>query len=326
MKNLIKNNLFIDKSKARFPDKFDYTHTDYSSTLEEVIITCREHGDFTVKPSNHLASKLGSCPQCIANKVAMSGISGRTNETKTNEEFIQGCIASHPDSNYDYSNTLYINKRTKVSVICPEHGEFWTLPKDFLRGDNCPKCKIRKGKQISGGSVTASRILISHSDKYYEYEGLEDRKYTYKEKISYICPTHGKQTQRIQAHISGEGCPICAAENNSGWSRIDFIRRSGDGIATLYIVKMFLDDEVFYKVGITGKSVRKRFGDKTKNPYLYEVIKEINGPADKIYDLENEILRDTKDFIYTPRLRFAGHTETRDHRFLHATSVSNLFL
>lgn len=30
MKNPIKNNLFITKSKARFPDKFDYTHTDYS--------------------------------------------------------------------------------------------------------------------------------------------------------------------------------------------------------------------------------------------------------------------------------------------------------
>ena len=89
--------------------------------------------------------------------------------------------------------------------------------------------------------------------------------------------------------------------------------------------QMFLDDEVFYKVGITGKSVKKRFGDRTRTPYLYEVIKEINGPADKIYDLENEILRDTKDFLYTPRLKFPGYTEARGHGFLQAESVSNLF-
>ena len=326
MKNAVKNNLFITKSKARFPDKFDYTHTDYSSAQEEVVITCREHGDFTVKPSNHLASKLGSCPQCIANKVAMSGVSGRTNETKTNEQFIQECIESHPYSNYDYSNTRYINKRTKVSVICPEHGEFWILPKDFLRGDNCPKCKIRKGKRVRSGENSYSNILESHSNKNYIYENLEDRLYTNREKISYLCPIHGKQTQRVAAHISGEGCPICAADNNSGWSRTDFVRRSLDGTATLYIIKMFLDDEVFYKVGITGKSVKERFRDKARYPYLYEIIKEVSGPADKIYALENKILRETKDFLYTPRLKFAGHTEIRDYRFLQVESVRNLFI
>ena len=28
---------------------------------------------------------------------------------------------------YDYSNTVYINSRTKFNIICPEHGEFKVL-------------------------------------------------------------------------------------------------------------------------------------------------------------------------------------------------------
>ena len=39
MKNPIKNNLFITKSKARFPDEFDYTHTDYSQYATKYLVT-----------------------------------------------------------------------------------------------------------------------------------------------------------------------------------------------------------------------------------------------------------------------------------------------
>ena len=29
----------------------------------------------------------------------------------------------------------------KVKIICPEHGEFWQLPKDHInKGANCPVC------------------------------------------------------------------------------------------------------------------------------------------------------------------------------------------
>ena len=46
---------------------------------------------------------------------------------KTTEEFITESKTIHNDK-YDYSKVEYVNAKTKVCIICPEHGEFWQLP------------------------------------------------------------------------------------------------------------------------------------------------------------------------------------------------------
>ena len=43
-------------------------------------------------------------------------------------------------SKYDYSKIEYINNRTKVCILCPEHGEFYQTPAAHLRKQKCPKC------------------------------------------------------------------------------------------------------------------------------------------------------------------------------------------
>ena len=42
---------------------------------------------------------------------------------------------------YDYSKVEYVDVRTKVCIICPEHGEFWQTPHNHLVGQGCPYCK-----------------------------------------------------------------------------------------------------------------------------------------------------------------------------------------
>lgn len=42
--------------------------------------------------------------------------------------------------NYDYSRVNYIDSKTKVCILCVEHGEFWQTPNDHLSGCGCPKC------------------------------------------------------------------------------------------------------------------------------------------------------------------------------------------
>lgn len=60
-----------------------------------------------------------------------------------NEEFKKRATNVHGDK-YIYDNTIYINKRTKVSIICPIHGVFEQYPMNHLRGQGCPVCgKIR---------------------------------------------------------------------------------------------------------------------------------------------------------------------------------------
>lgn len=61
----------------------------------------------------------------------------------TTENFIKKSRLIHGDK-YDYSKVDYVNNRTKVCIICPEHGEFWQRPNSHLNGRGCSKCNSSK--------------------------------------------------------------------------------------------------------------------------------------------------------------------------------------
>lgn len=58
---------------------------------------------------------------------------------RTNEEYIRLVSEVH-NGKYDYSRTQYVNKRTKICIVCPIHGEFWQCAHNHLRGQGCPEC------------------------------------------------------------------------------------------------------------------------------------------------------------------------------------------
>ena len=67
----------------------------------------------------------------------------------TTEEFIKKAREVHGDK-YDYSKVEYVNKKTKVIIICPVHGDFPQSPVNHIRGNGCPKCaKINAVKKIT---------------------------------------------------------------------------------------------------------------------------------------------------------------------------------
>lgn len=67
----------------------------------------------------------------------------------TNETFIKKATEKYGNK-YTYDKVNYINGQTKVCIICPEHGEFYVRPADYLRGYGCPKCSnIKKIKNLS---------------------------------------------------------------------------------------------------------------------------------------------------------------------------------
>jgi hypothetical protein len=57
----------------------------------------------------------------------------------TTEEFIKKAILVHGNK-YDYSDTVYVTTRIKVSIRCPEHGVFEQTPNSHLLGSGCPQC------------------------------------------------------------------------------------------------------------------------------------------------------------------------------------------
>lgn len=61
-----------------------------------------------------------------------------TQNNKTNN-FISKAIKIHGDR-YDYSKVNYINAKTKINIICKEHGIFEQTPSNHLSKYNCQKC------------------------------------------------------------------------------------------------------------------------------------------------------------------------------------------
>lgn len=120
----------------------------------------------------------------------------------TTEEWIAKARAVHGDR-YDYSKVEYQDSRTKVCIICPEHGEFWQNPQIHIKGSKCPKC-VRPAYDTESFIQQSRKI---HGDRY-DYSKVEYIKSL--QPVTIICPKHGEFTQRPSEHLQGRGCPKCA--------------------------------------------------------------------------------------------------------------------
>lgn len=112
---------------------------------------------------------------------------------------------------FNYDKTVYKNNRTKVTIICPEHGMFDIRPYDFLKSKfGCPKCADvfngeAKRKDFAKFLEDARRV---HGEKY-DYSKADYKNNS--TKIIIICPEHGEFRQTPDAHINGkQGCPKCS--------------------------------------------------------------------------------------------------------------------
>jgi DNA-directed RNA polymerase subunit RPC12/RpoP len=62
---------------------------------------------------------------------------------RNTEEWIQAARAVHGDK-YDYSKVVFVNAKTPVTIICPEHGEFQERPDHHLEGHGCKYCGFKR--------------------------------------------------------------------------------------------------------------------------------------------------------------------------------------
>ena len=135
----------------------------------------------------------------------------------TTEEFIERAKQVHGNK-YDYSKVEYINKRSKVCIICPLHGEFWQIPYTHLKGSGCPSCSgvkqltteefIERAKQVHGNKYDYSKT---------EYVNQAT-------KVCIICPQHGEFWQAPHNHLHGTKCPKCVNEDK----RKKMVRRTSE--------------------------------------------------------------------------------------------------
>jgi len=118
--------------------------------------------------------------------------------TKT---FIEKAMKIHNDY-YDYSLVNYISSKNNVLIICSKHGMFEQRPDHHLSGSGCPYCSNNKKYEKD----ILERFRKKHKNKYdYSITKILNAK----QKIKYICPTHGIIEQYISNHYK-YGCYKCA--------------------------------------------------------------------------------------------------------------------
>jgi len=231
-------------------------------------------------------------------------------KTLTKEEFIQRAILIH-NNKFNYDNVIYINYQTKVKIICPIHDEFEQIPASHLQGIGCKKCGVEKrvnqSKMSAKDFISKSNILHDNSYNYslVEYKNSHS-------KISIICKKcNNIFKQAPYSHLNKHGCPKCNFENFIGWSKTKWITFCNlkNNIPVVYIIRCYNHNEEFIKIGRTSRSVRKRFKNKQAIPYSYEIIKEIKGSPDFVWDKEVELHRLYKEYKYKPLISFGGETE-----------------
>jgi Zn finger protein HypA/HybF involved in hydrogenase expression len=184
---------FISKARIIHNDKYDYSKIAYNGIKNKVKIMCPIHGEFEQTPHHHVTRKQG-CPKCRYLTVSIK-------TRKSNEQFIEKAEFIH-EKKYDYSLVEYVNAKTKIKIICPEHGVFEQLSYAHLYGQGCPKC-IGLNKTTD---TFVKDAKMEHGDKYdYSKTVYKDSK----SKIEIVCEKHGVFTQTPNMHLRGNGCPIC---------------------------------------------------------------------------------------------------------------------
>ena len=202
---------FIKKAREIHGSKYDYSKVDYKNNRTKVIIICPIHGEFRQKPSNHLQGN--TCPKCSVNIKL------------TTEDFIKKAREIY-GGKYDYSKVDYKNSKTKVTIICPVHGEFEQKPNNHLSGSGCYKCGgsfklttedfIKKAKAIHGNKYDYSKVDYKNS----------------KTKVTIICPVHGEFEQVPSSHLIGKGCYECGIKVRL--TTEDFIKNAREIHGDLY--------------------------------------------------------------------------------------------
>jgi hypothetical protein len=122
------------------------------------------------------------------------------------EEFCNRSNLLHKNK-YDYSLTEYKNNRTKVKIICKDHGIFEQIPESHMRGFGCSKCS---GNYNYTNDEFISKLKLIFGNKY-NYDKVDYKSQS--KKVIIECKEHGEFYKFSQVLLRGSGCSKCETKN-----------------------------------------------------------------------------------------------------------------
>lgn len=211
---------------------------------------------------------------------------------------------------FDYSEFIYNGAKEKSTLICKAKGHrFLSDANNRLSGRGCPQCakEAISDRVRSNTKEFIEKAIVKYGKKSYSFDKTNYN--TAIEEVTITCNKHGDFEQTPNRFLNGQICPTCSyKENTTNYYSSKKKRKK----SIFYIIECWNNEERFIKLGVTSRSISKRFRDNYDMPYNYKILREFEyANIDASDALEVKLLSFTKSAIYTPRLNFSGRTETR---------------
>lgn len=240
--------------------------------------------------------------------------------------FVQKSKAKFGDQfSYEFLPETYKNSKSKVTLVCKEHGKIQITATKHLHGKfGCYQCAmIGKGLSTRKGIPDSiRRFKEKHGDRY-DYSLIENIEYhSIYQKVPIICHKHSPPhifEQGINKHIHGRGCPICGQRD---WLSFGFFQNHPEEAelpACVYLLKLKTETESFLKVGIS-KEPNNRFQAYRRTGFDVDVVFQHWDTYLKCYIYETTILNQNMTHLYIPEISFGGYTEC-----LYETEEQNIY-
>ena len=199
---------FVNKVKLLHPT-LDFSKTIYVNSKTKIKLNCPIHGEVEKNPRGVLQGQ--GCPECGKEQSRLNRVKKRGGKTI----FIQKAKKVHGEK-YDYSLVDYKNSKTKVKIICPEHGVFEQSPNSHLQGSGCNECALNKKPQNK--KMTTNEFIKKSKEVWYDVFGYSKVKYkSYSKEVTLLCKKHNKIFQQKPInHLQGfHACPSCSTAGTS---------------------------------------------------------------------------------------------------------------
>jgi very-short-patch-repair endonuclease len=182
---------------------YDYSLVEYKNTMTKVKIKCRKGHEFEQTPNHHLSGH--GCDFCVRGVWIMN-----------TEDFIRESNKIHGEK-YDYSKSIFRGMDEKITIICPEHGEYEQIVSCHTTSERgCYKCGIFRASMESRKTVEQFILEANFIHRYikYDYSRVHENYATVKDKVligCYTCKIFFEQ--RVQDHLTGYGCKNCKTKS-----------------------------------------------------------------------------------------------------------------
>lgn len=229
------------------------------------------------------------------------------------QEFLQNQIdIVHGVSKFKFLEPFeYTGSKSIYKIQCLSCNSTLLKTASQILNSGCPHCyltkqKIKAKENRKSPEEFEKKFYLIHPDK--KLLSVYVRRV---DKVLIECENKHQYWQKADVTLRGFGCPICALEKK-GWNKTNFRNAcENENLGTFYIIRCFNNEEEFYKLGITSRTVKQRyrFEDFKLMPYNYEIIQEIQDVPNNVWEYEWFLKRYIKQqsIHYVPKIKFDGY-------------------